>query len=336
MSSGPLVSVVTPFYNTAPYLAECIESVLAQTYRNFEYLLVNNASTDGSREIAVRYSAEDARIRLIENPAIVSQVENYNGALARISPASKYVKIVQADDGIYPDCLSLMVQLAEREPGVGLVSSYRLWGDQPAGAGVPRNLVRLPGRDACRMMLLDGCYLLGSPTTVLYRADIVRSRKPFYALGRYHEDTEAGYEILLESDLGFVHEILSFTRTDNVSITSSTRAFNSSDLDYLIVLERFGPQLLTPEELVRQRTYSDRGYYRFLGRALLRFQSHRFWAYHRIGLATAGRTLRWRNVLLQAALEPLRLARDPRDTIERTLADVRKRLPKRPSGPPSG
>ena len=55
MKHEPRVSVVTPFYNTAEYLAECIESVLAQTYTNFEYILVNNKSTDGSREIAERY-----------------------------------------------------------------------------------------------------------------------------------------------------------------------------------------------------------------------------------------------------------------------------------------
>src|SRR6185503_16132381 len=98
MTRRPLVSVVTPFYNTAPYLAGCIESVLAQTHRDFEYLLVNNKSTDGSREIAARYSAQDSRLRVIDNPAFVGQVENYNGALAHISPASRYVKIVQADD----------------------------------------------------------------------------------------------------------------------------------------------------------------------------------------------------------------------------------------------
>ena len=49
------ISVVTPFYNTAPYLAQCIESVLAQTHRNFEYVLVDNQSTDGSAEIAASY-----------------------------------------------------------------------------------------------------------------------------------------------------------------------------------------------------------------------------------------------------------------------------------------
>ena len=56
LASRPLVSVVTPFYNTAPYLAQCIESVLAQTYPHFEYILMDNCSTDGSAEIAETYA----------------------------------------------------------------------------------------------------------------------------------------------------------------------------------------------------------------------------------------------------------------------------------------
>src|SRR5579864_5002889 len=121
MAVGPVVSVVTPFYNSATYLAACIQSVLAQTHQDFEYLLVNNMSTDGSREIAARYSAQDSRLRLIDNQAFVGQVENYNGALAQIDATSQYVKIVQADDAIYPECLARMVELAEREAGIGLV-----------------------------------------------------------------------------------------------------------------------------------------------------------------------------------------------------------------------
>ena len=330
----PLVSVVTPFYNTAAYLAECIESVLAQTYCDFEYLLVNNKSTDGSREIAAPYAAKDPRLRLIDNEAFVGQVENYNGALARICPESKYVKIVQADDALFPECLARMVELAEREPGVGIVASYWLNGDEPLGAGVPRRLERLPGRDACRALLLDGHYFLGSPTSLLYRADIVRARKPFYALGRHHEDTEAAFEILLEHDLGFVHQILSFLRTDNVSIMSSVADLNSRDLDYLILLERYGPLVLTSEELARQRALSHRGYYRFLARAMLRFQGRRFWNYHRSGLATLGWKLRWRDLVPWAAAEVARLSLNPEQTIARAIADVHKRRQRKARGLP--
>ena len=147
---APLVSVVTPFYNTAEYLRECIESVLAQTFRDFEYLLVNNHSTDGSDRIAEEYAKRDPRIRLVHNERFVGQVENYNGALAQISLASRYVKVVQADDWIFPECLERMVGLAERYPTVGLVGSYYLEGHRVQGWGVPLKTAVIAGGETCR------------------------------------------------------------------------------------------------------------------------------------------------------------------------------------------
>ena len=114
LMTRPLVSVVTPFFNTAPYLAECIESVLAQSYSQFEYILMDNCSTDGSSEIAATYASRDPRIRLIRCSQFLAQMPNYNRALAEISDASKYCKIVQADDWIFPECLELMVQAFEQ------------------------------------------------------------------------------------------------------------------------------------------------------------------------------------------------------------------------------
>ena len=106
MESIPLVSVVTPFYNTQDYLAECIESVLRQTYTNFEYILVNNRSTDGSSDIAQQYAARfPDKIRLFHTESFLTQVQNYNFGLSLISPDSKYCKMVQADDWIFPECL---------------------------------------------------------------------------------------------------------------------------------------------------------------------------------------------------------------------------------------
>src|SRR6476659_5517412 len=96
------VSVVTPFFNTADYLAQCIESVMGQTLTDFEYLLVNNHSTYGSREIAVEYAKADRRVRLIDNPRHLGQGDNYNRALAMISVESMWVKLIQADDVLYP------------------------------------------------------------------------------------------------------------------------------------------------------------------------------------------------------------------------------------------
>lgn len=72
LNSGPmpLVSIVTPVYNNAEYIAECTESVLAQTYQNWDYTIVNNCSTDKAAEIGRRYAAEDTRIRIHGNHQI--------------------------------------------------------------------------------------------------------------------------------------------------------------------------------------------------------------------------------------------------------------------------
>ncbi|MFZ1974630.1 MAG: glycosyltransferase family 2 protein, partial [Candidatus Acidiferrales bacterium] len=61
---SPLVSIVTPAYNEENYLAECVESVLAQTYTNWDYTIVNNCSTDATLAIAQKYAAGDPRIRV--------------------------------------------------------------------------------------------------------------------------------------------------------------------------------------------------------------------------------------------------------------------------------
>src|SRR6266581_1256369 len=87
MQTQPLVSLVTPVYNGEKYLAECIESVLVQTYQNWEYIIVNNCSTDRSREIAEGYAKQDARIRIHTNQKFVGMIQNHNIAFRQISSA---------------------------------------------------------------------------------------------------------------------------------------------------------------------------------------------------------------------------------------------------------
>lgn len=316
MAGAPRVSVVTPFYNTAKYLEACIQSVLAQTLTGFEYLLVNNQSTDGSREIAARYASKDARIRLIDNPAFVGQVENYNGALAQISDQTRWVKLIQADDELLPEALEKQVAAGEKSPRIGLVSSLYLKGNEPRGGGLPMTTTQIDGRELCRLMLLrDGIYPLGSPSAVLYRADLVRARKPFYALGRYHEDTEAAYDLLLESDFGFVHQVLTFLRTDNISIMSAMRRFNPEPLDHLTLLSNYGPRLLSPEELQPKLYWEWRAYLGFLGESVWMRRGKEFWKYHRDGLSQSGRSLRFRELLPATLKAGGRLLLNPLATV---------------------
>ena len=102
--NDPLVSIVTPLYNSEEYLTECIESVLAQTYSNWEYVIVNNCSTDRSREIACGYAEKDKRIRITDNDVFLNSIQNQNNALCKISADSKYCKVLHTNDWLFPEC----------------------------------------------------------------------------------------------------------------------------------------------------------------------------------------------------------------------------------------
>src|SRR5262249_695876 len=157
--TAPRVSVVTPFYNTAPYLAECIDSVLTQSHGDFEYVLCDNHSTDGSSDIAARYAARDRRLRIVRPPAFLGQVPNYNFPLRPLASDTRHVKIVQADDTIFPRCLSEMIALAEAHPTIAVVSAYRMFGAEVQPTGLAHTRTFMTGRDACRVVLKDGLYL---------------------------------------------------------------------------------------------------------------------------------------------------------------------------------
>ena len=301
-NNPPLVTVLTPAYNEAKYLSQCIESVLSQTYQNWEYVIVDNCSQDATLEVARSYAQRDRRIRVIHNETLLSQAKNFNFTVQQISPASKYCKIVQGDDLIFPQCLEEMVKLAEANPSVGIVTSYRLDGEKVKGDGLPLSATVVPGRDICCRQLTGAMFVFGTPTTVLFRSEILRSRTPFFDETCLHFDTEACYEFLQKWDLGFVHQLLSFSRTENVSITSSLLKFDPDKIDYLITLKKFGPRYLAPEEFTTRWTEMEESFYEFLARAALNRRDQTFWKYQQDGLRVAGgevsRRKLWKHILL--------------------------------------
>lgn len=318
--SQPLVSVVTPVHDTAEFLAACIESVLAQTYEHFEYIIVENQSTDGSGDIADRYAAADDRIRVVRTPALLPQVRNYNFALAQISPSSTYTKMCQADDWLFPRCLEDMVALGEAQPTTGIISSYYLRETDVMNTGLPPDASVLTDGAACRLHLQDGLFLFGSPTTVMYRSQLVRDRVPFYDEGRLHEDTELCFDVLDKVDFGFVHQVLSFSRAQADSITAAAGDFLPEALDRVIVVKRFGRRYLDAEQYEVVEQQARTAYYHSLARRLVRGLIHRvdpsFWEHQRRGLASVDERIDRRrlarallHVAVEGALSPLEVVR---------------------------
>lgn len=323
--SQPLVSVVTPFHDTARYLAQCIESVLAQTYADFEYILVDNCSTDGSREIAESYARHDSRIRLLRRSRLLSQVQNYNGALAEISADSQFCKIVQADDFIFPDCLRLMVQAFEQSESIGLVSAYDLKGNIVRGSGFPYRSSPIPGRELAQMYLKTGLFVFGSPTTVMYRSALVRDQPYFYDESLLHEDTEKCLQILRLWDFGFVFQVLSFLRVDSDSISGAFRNFQPHALDHYINVSRYAPVFFDEREALALTKQARRSYYRVLAQEAIWFREAAFWQYHRDGLKTIGQTLVGSHLTIEIGRELLRRAASPGSTISAALRFAKSR-----------
>lgn len=116
---NPKVSVCIPVFNGSAYIAEAIESVLAQTYNNFELLVCDNCSTDSTEEI-VR-SFKDQRIRFVRNTRNLGLVGNANRCLDLAR--GEYICILHHDDIMLPDNLARKVLLLDEHPGVGFVHS---------------------------------------------------------------------------------------------------------------------------------------------------------------------------------------------------------------------
>jgi glycosyltransferase involved in cell wall biosynthesis len=285
----PLVSIVVPVYQGSTTLAESLESVLNQTYQHWDCTIVDNCSVDESPAIARRFAARESRIRVVENHALLPALANHNAALRQISPECKYCKMVFADDWIFPDCLREMVGLAERHPSVGLVGAYWRQGDETAGVGLEPSKTVFPGRDVGRRHFLESLYAFGSANSLLYRADLVRARQPFFNESNIHADTEVCFELLKSCDFGFVHKTLTFTRVRPGSLTAQSAELQTYFASVLRALLAHGRDYLTPEEFDRLLEQRVLDYYQFLSASLLRGRDRAFWAYHKAQLdATTG------------------------------------------------
>ncbi len=120
MENKPLVSIITPTYNHEKYLADCIESVLAQTYPNWEMIILNDGSSDRTAEIAATYREADSRISLVnqENVGIFRLFETYNKGVDMAK--GEYIAILEGDDCWFPQKLDKQVAALQNNPSAVL------------------------------------------------------------------------------------------------------------------------------------------------------------------------------------------------------------------------
>jgi len=329
----PLVSVLTPVYNGEAYLAECIESVLAQTYGNFEYIIVNNCSKDRTLEIALSYAKKDSRIRVHSNKEFVPVIDNHNIAFRLISGAAKYCKVVSGDDFISPECLAKMVEFAESNPSVGFVGCYQLSGDSIRWQGFNYPKSVFTGREICRRIFLghDKNFGFGTPTSLMYRADLVRASKAFYPNPSPHSDSSACFEHLQHSSYGFIYQVLSFERTHDATQTSKSKKVQRYISAYLSDVIQYGPSYLDKEELDKEVAKILKDYRRYLAvDYFVGFKGRAYWDYHRARLAELGYPLTRLSLVKAGVLAILEDAMSPIQAIRK----LRRRIHPKSAQPP--
>jgi glycosyltransferase involved in cell wall biosynthesis len=321
--SEPLVTVLTPVYNGADYIARCIDSVLAQTYQNFEYIIVNNCSKDGTLEIARSYAQKDSRIRVHDNDKFVGVIENHNNAFKMMSTPSKYCKVVSADDWLYPTCLQEMVALAEANPTVALVGTYMLAGKQIHNTGLEYDKKVVNGREICRATLLGGPYIFGAPTSLLYRSDVVRKAREFYPNPNPHSDTTACYQVLEHWDFGFVHQVLAGAQVHSESQTSRSIKYGTIRRALIADTVRFGPVYLKPDELKDRLEHLMHYYYQWLIGALVTNRGDpKFWPTQRAELEEVGLGVKYSKLASAVVQKSLDALLQPQAAVQKLMAIV--------------
>ena len=116
---NPLVSVCIPAYNSAVYLKRTMESVLCQTYRNIELVVVDDCSKDNTLEVAE--ALKDPRIRIVKNEKNLGMTGNWNKCLAEAK--GDYIKLICADDILYEDSIKKELGVLLAHPAVTLAMS---------------------------------------------------------------------------------------------------------------------------------------------------------------------------------------------------------------------
>jgi glycosyltransferase involved in cell wall biosynthesis len=328
----PLVSIVTPVCNGEAHLCECIESVLSQTYQNWEYIIVdssivNDSSSDETLEIAAQYQRRDGRIRIHRNDTPLPFIANHNTAFGPISDEGKYCKVVSANDWLFPECLDRMVGLAEENPSVGIVGAYQLSGGEGIwyvrNSGLPYSRTVVSGHEVCRAHMLGMLKVLGNRTSVMYRADLVRNTDRFFRNPTAEGDTSACLQHLRFSDFGFVHQVLSHERLHHMWTTTTSLETNAHVSSAISDCQVYGEWYLTKQEREARIGELLDQYYRYLAGSAFKLKGREFWNYHIARLHELGFRLDGSRLSMGIASKLLDLLLNPKNTVQRVSGRMR-------------
>lgn len=206
------VSVCVPAYRAEAYIAATIESVLAQTYQNWELIVMDNNSPDRTGDIARSY--DDRRITVVTNPETLELADNWNAVSALAT--GNYLKLLCADDLLHPECLAQQVEILDEHKDVSVVASRRDFiGSQGEVVLKDRGLAGLLGRrspdSVVEQVIRSGINPIGWPAAMLFRRSAFEKVGAFDKRWLYPIDLELAIRMLREGSFyGMARSLASF------------------------------------------------------------------------------------------------------------------------------
>jgi glycosyltransferase involved in cell wall biosynthesis len=240
VTTDPKISVLLPTYRYREYLAAAIESVLAQDEGDFELIVSDDASGDGSAEIGRLYAGRDPRVRFHEQERNLGMVANWNWCLARAR--GRYIKYLFGDDRLEsPAALRRLAGMLDDDPGAVLAASARLL---LSPAGRPMNIrddLRrrgfFPGPQLLARCVFAERNLIGGPSAVMFRR--AAAARGFDPALRQMVDLEMWLHLLLAGALAYEPDPLCGLRRHPLQATVANRQADVGPTENLVIVSRY-------------------------------------------------------------------------------------------------
>ena len=254
--SDKLISIIVPVYNVEKYLKKCVYSILNQSYKNLEVILVNDGSTDNSGKICDELSREDSRIKVYhKDNGGLSDARNYGVAKAN----GEYVGFVDSDDyidqymyeNLYKAIRKYNTQIAE----CGITRVYKNNKLRPHYDGEEYSLV--VDREGYLKEYLENRKVYGAAVCKLLSIDLAKVLK--FPDGKVYEDVFYTLELLKKVDkYTLISGNYYYYYIRGNSIT--TKKFSSRDMDYIEIIDKIGEYTLNNYSKLKEKLFIRQGF----------------------------------------------------------------------------
>jgi len=223
MAINKIVSICIPAYNNEKYISKTINSVLGQTYQDFEIIISDDASKDRTIEIAKSFN--DSRIKIFNNGINLGLTTNWNRSIELAQ--GDYIKLVCGDDIIYPTCIEKQVKVLDNDINfsIALVTSCSHVINSIDKVIFKRKNIFKPGinnpQKVIKRCLQIGTNLIGEPMVGMFRRSILREDMKYDGSNPYLIDLDFWFKLLQKGNLYTINDYLSAFRISSGTLSAS-------------------------------------------------------------------------------------------------------------------